>query len=66
MLTFDGELPVIFGKISGAYLKKAAQEIFDCPPEEIPAKAVFLRDRLRIYAALFQLELPEEAAGAMG
>lgn len=61
---FDGQPPVISGRIEWAYLEKAAEEIFDCSPEEIPGKAVFLRDRLRIYAPLFELELPEEAASA--
>lgn len=61
---FDGQQPVISGRIDWAYLEKAAEEIFDCSPEEIPKKALFLRDRLRIYAPLFELELPEEAASA--
>jgi hypothetical protein len=61
---FDGQAPVISGRIDWAYLKKAAEEIFDCAVAEIPAKAVFLRDRLRIYARLFELELPEETPSA--
>jgi hypothetical protein len=62
---FDGQLPAISGKIDWAYLEKAAEEIFDCAPEEVPAKAVFLRNRLRIYAPLFELELPEETTSAV-
>lgn len=59
---FDGQPPVISGTIDWACLEKAAEEIFDAKPEDIPAKAAFLRDRLRIYAPLFNLELPEEDA----
>ena len=61
---FDGQPPVISGPIDWPYLERAAEEIFDCPPEEIRDKAVFLRDRLRIYADLFELDLPEEPASA--
>jgi hypothetical protein len=61
---FDGQPPEISGKIDWAYLERAAEEIFDCAPAEVPAKAVFLRDRLRIYAPLFDFELPEETASA--
>jgi hypothetical protein len=57
---FDGQPPVISGRIDQAYLEHAADEIFDAPPEELPAKAAFLRERLTRYAPLFQLELPEE------
>jgi hypothetical protein len=59
---FDGQQPAISGRIHWPDLEKAAVEIFDCALDEVPAKAVFLRDRLRIYADLFQLELPEEDA----
>ena len=38
-------------------LEKAAEEIFGASPEEIPAKAAWLRQRLKIYAPLFSLEL---------
>jgi hypothetical protein len=57
---FDGQEPVISGRIDWPYLENAAVEIFDCPPEETSEKAAFLRDRLRLYAPLFQLELPED------
>ena len=57
---FDGQPPVVSGRIDQAYLEHAAGEIFDAPPEELPAKAAFLRERLTRYAPLFQLELPEE------
>jgi hypothetical protein len=57
---FDGQPPVISGKIAQAYLKQAAEEIFDVAPEGIARCATELRDRLKLYAALFQLELPEE------
>lgn len=62
---FDGQSPFISGKIDWAYLEKAAEEIFDCLPEQIPENVVFLRDRLKIYASLFELELPEETADAV-
>jgi hypothetical protein len=55
---FDGQAPVISGPIDQVYLEHAAAEIFhDVPPEELPAKAALLRDRLRIYAPLFTFEL---------
>jgi hypothetical protein len=57
---FDGQPPVISGRIDQAYLEHAAGEIFDAPPGELPAKAAFLRERLTRYVPLFQLELPEE------
>ena len=59
---FDGEEPVISGRIDWSYLERAAEEIFDAKPDEIPARAGFLRKRLAIYAPLFQLQLdlPEE------
>jgi Caspase domain len=59
---FDGQEPVISGTIDQAYLEKAAEEVFDAPPEQIPEKAALLRKRLKIYAPLFQFELdtPEE------
>ena len=63
---YDGQRPVISGRIASARLEKAAEEIFDCAAEEISKKAAFLRDRLRIYAPLFNLELPEESARAVG
>jgi Caspase domain len=56
---FDGQEPAIQGRIDWPYLQNAAIEIFDCPAEGAPEKAVFLRDRLRLYAPLFQLDLPE-------
>jgi hypothetical protein len=59
---FDGQEPAIQGRIDWPYLQNAAVEIFDCPPEQAPEKAVFLRDRLRLYAPLFHLELPEGAS----
>jgi hypothetical protein len=61
---YDGQEPAISGQITWPELEKAAVEIFDCAPGEIPAKAAFLRDRLRVYASLLQLELPEETASA--
>lgn len=61
---FDGQEPSISGQIDWPHLEKAALEIFGCSPEEVPMKASFLRDRLRIYAALFELELPEDTADA--
>ncbi len=39
------------------YLERAAEEIFDVKPLEIPEKAALLRERLGIYAPLFQFEL---------
>ena len=57
---FDGQPPVISGRIDQAYLEKAAEEIFDAAPGEIAGHAAWLRTRLKLYAALFQLEVPEE------
>jgi len=57
---FDGQAPAVSGRIDRACLEKAAEEIFDATPDEIPAKADFLRQRLAVYASLFELELPEE------
>jgi hypothetical protein len=54
---FDGQPPVLSGRVDWAYLERAAGEIFD-----IPAQAAFLRERLTRYVPLFQLELPEEDA----
>jgi hypothetical protein len=54
---FDGQPPVISGRINPSNLEKAAEEIFGASPEEIPAKAAWLRQRLKIYAPLFSLEL---------
>jgi hypothetical protein len=59
---FDGQAPAVSGRIDHAYLEQAAEEIFDATPDEIPAKAEFLRQRLAVYAPLFELELPEENA----
>jgi hypothetical protein len=61
---FDGRPPAVSGRIDRAYLEQAAEEIFDATPDEIPAKADFLRQRLAVYAPLFELELPEEDAVA--
>jgi hypothetical protein len=61
---FNGQEPAICGRIDWPYLERAAVEIFDCAIGEVPEKAAFLRDRLRRYAPLFQLELPEEAVSA--
>jgi hypothetical protein len=60
---FDGQEPVISGRIDQAYLEKAAEEIFDVSPEQIHEKAALLRERLKIYAPLFKFEFdtPEEA-----
>jgi hypothetical protein len=58
---FDGQEPVISGRIEWSYLEHAAEQIFDVRPDEIPAKAAFLRDRLTLYARLFELELPDDA-----
>jgi hypothetical protein len=63
---FDGQAPVISGTIDWAYLENAAVEIFDCATGEIKEKAVFLRNRLRIYAELFELDLPEEEPDVVG
>jgi hypothetical protein len=60
---FDGQEPVISGRIGRAYLEEAAREIFyDVSPAELPAMVALLRERLAIYAPLFELELdfPEE------
>lgn len=57
---FDGWEPAVSGRIDRAYLEHAAEEIFDATPDEIPAKADFLRQRLAVHAPLFELELPEE------
>ena len=54
---FDGGEPVISGRMGRSYLKRAAEQIFDAAPDEIPAKASFLRERLAIYARLFELDL---------
>jgi hypothetical protein len=60
---FDGQEPVISGRIDQSYLEHAAEEIFDAPQEQIPEKAALLRERLRIYESLFRFELdvPREA-----
>lgn len=62
---FDGQEPIISGKIDQAYLEKAAREIFDAPHEQIPEKAALLRERLKTYSQLFQFELdtPEDHVG---
>jgi hypothetical protein len=54
---FDGQEPVISGRIDQSYLEHAAEEIFDAPQEQIPEKAALLRERLRIYQPLFRFEL---------
>jgi hypothetical protein len=54
---FDGQEPAISGRIDQAYLEKAAEEIFDTSPEQVPEKAALLCQRLKIYAPLFQFEL---------
>jgi hypothetical protein len=61
---FNGQEPAISGPIDWSFLEKAAVEIFDCPVGAIQEKAAFLRDRLRRYAPLFQLDLPEETVSA--
>ena len=63
---FDGREPVISGRIDQAYLEHAAEEIFDAPPEQIPEKAALLRERLRIYAPLFQFDLDVLQEGPIG
>jgi hypothetical protein len=57
---FDGQAPVVAGQVTWEYLAKAAEEIFDCPPEKAAAHTAWLRDRLKIYASLFELQLPED------
>ena len=60
---FDGQEPLISGRIDRAYLEQAAREIFyDASPAELPAKVALLRERLAVYAPLFELELdiPQE------
>jgi hypothetical protein len=57
---FDGQAPALTGQVTWDYLTKAAEEIFDCPPEDAPTHAPWLRDRLKIYAPLFELQLPED------
>jgi hypothetical protein len=54
---FDGLPPVVAGTITQPYVEKAAEMIFGAAPEGIPAKAAWLRERLKIYAPLFSLEL---------
>jgi hypothetical protein len=56
---FDGQPPAISGRMDQAYLNKAAKEIFDAAPGEIAHRAAELRDRLKIYAVLFKLKIPE-------
>ncbi|HXL93306.1 MAG TPA: caspase family protein [Streptosporangiaceae bacterium] len=63
---FDGQDPVASGRIDQAYLDRAAEEIFDVKPEEIPEKADLLRERLRIYAPLFQFELAPQEEDPVG
>jgi hypothetical protein len=53
---FDGQPPAVSGRIDRAHLERAAEEIFDAPPGEIPAKTAWLRGRLVLYAPLFQLD----------
>ena len=54
---FDGQEPVISGRIDQEYLVRAAEEIFDVAPEQISKKAALLRERLEIYAPLFRFGL---------
>ena len=61
---FDGQPPAISGTIDQAYLQKAAEEIFDDPPHQTAEHAAWLRERLKLYAPLFQLEIAEETASA--
>jgi hypothetical protein len=64
---FDGQEPVISGRIDQEFLEHAAEEIFDAAPGQIPEKAALLRERLRTYAPLFQFELepPEEESDGL-
>lgn len=57
---FDGQEPVISGTINQAYLERAAEEIFDVGPGEVPEKAALLRERLQIYQPLFGYVLDAE------
>ena len=59
---FDGQQPVISGRIDQPYLERAAEEIFDAAPGEFGGHAAWLRSRLKLYAALFELEVREEDA----
>jgi hypothetical protein len=63
---FDGQEPVISGRIDRAYLERAAEEIFDVKPEEITEKAALIRERLTIYAPLFQFELAPQEEDPVG
>jgi Caspase domain len=56
---FDGQAPVIAGKIDQAYLERAAVEIFDVELAAVPEKAARLRERLRIYQPLFGFQLDD-------
>ena len=61
---FDGQPPAISGTIDQTYLRKAAEEIFDDLPDQTAEHVGWLRERLKLYAPLFQLEIAEETASA--
>lgn len=56
---FDGQAPVISGKIDQAYLERAAVEIFDAEPAAAAEQATKLRERLKIYQSLFGFQLDD-------
>lgn len=63
---FDGQAPVISGRIDQTYLERAAVEIFDVKPAEVSEKAALLRKRLQIYQPLFGFELDDPAGAPAG
>jgi hypothetical protein len=58
---FDGQPPVVSGRVGEAYLDAATAEIFDTDdPAEIAGHTAWLRTRLALYAPLFQLVIAGE------
>lgn len=60
----DGQAPALSGDVGWQYLYEAAEEIFGAVGEDIRLHAAWLRDRLTLYAPLFNLKLPEKDADA--
>jgi hypothetical protein len=63
---FDGQEPALSGTIDQGRLEKAAEEIFDAPPEQIPERAALLAERLKIYAPLFEFDFDTHEEGPVG
>jgi Caspase domain len=63
---FDGREPAISGTIDQSCLERAAEEIFDAPPEQIPEKAALLAKRLKIYAPLFEFDFDVHEERSIG